>query len=66
VASLKDEGIAKVAMAIYLKVEPAAVLDTFKDRISVWSVPGSWSLIQQHLPMVVKRAHQHQESEYKA
>ena len=64
--SLKDEGIAKVAMAIYLKVELASVLDTFKDRICVWLVPGSLSLIQQHLPMVVKRAHQHQETEYKA
>ena len=64
--SLKDEGIAKVAMAIYLKVELASVLDTFKDRIFVWLVPGSLSLIQQYLLMGVKRAHQHQESEYKA
>ena len=64
--NLKDEGIAKVAMAIYLKVELAFVLDTFKDRIFVWLAPGSLSLTQQHLPMVVMRAHQHQESEYKA
>lgn len=64
--SLKDEGIAKVAMAICLKVELAFVLDTFKDRIFVWLAPGSLSLIQQHLPMVVMWASQHQESEYKA
>ena len=64
--SLKDEGIAKVAMAIYLKVELASILGTFKDRIFVWLVPGSLSLIQQHLPMVVKWVHQHQGSEYKA
>lgn len=64
--SLKEEGITKVAMAIYQKVELTSVLDTFKDRICVWLVPGSLSLIQQHLPMVVKRVHQHQGSEYKA